>query len=63
MTFYEIDPLLQQIRALVLELRQLEGDGADGTALATRRSELERLRSRLADLVNNDPTRDYGAAA
>jgi hypothetical protein len=56
MPLYEIDPLLQQIRALVLELRQLEGDGADGLALAARRRELERLKSRLAELVSHDPT-------
>jgi hypothetical protein len=59
MPLYEIDGLLQQIRALVLELRQLEGDGADGNAVLTRRHELARLKSRLADLV----THDYSAAA
>jgi hypothetical protein len=52
---YEIDALLHQIRVLVLELRQLEGDGADGPALAARRHELGRLRSRLAELVSDDP--------
>ena len=55
MPLHELDSLLQQIRALVLELRQVEGDGADGPALAARRRELERLRSRLAELVSNDP--------
>jgi hypothetical protein len=63
MTFREIDPLLQQIRVLALELRQLEGDGADGLALAARRRELQHLKSRLADLVSHDPTHDYSAAA
>jgi hypothetical protein len=63
MPLYEIDSLLQQIRALVLELRQLEGDGADGLALAMRRRELAHLKARLADLVSHDPTLDYSAAA
>ena len=52
----EIDRLLQQIRALVLELHRLEGDGVDGLAVASRRRELERLKSRLADLVSHDPS-------
>jgi hypothetical protein len=51
----EIDMLLQQIRALVLELRRLEGDGVDGIALTARRRELERLKVRLAELVSHDP--------
>ena len=55
MSLHEIEPLLQRIRALVLELRQLEGDGADGPALAARRRELGLLRSRLAELVSDDP--------
>lgn len=50
----EIDALLQQIRALVLELRRLEGDGVDGITLTARRRELERLKSRLAELVSHD---------
>jgi hypothetical protein len=56
MPLREVEPLLQQIRALVLELQQLEGDGVDAIALAARRRELERLRSRLALLVSHDPT-------
>jgi hypothetical protein len=52
----EIDALLQQIRALVLELRRLEGDGVDGIALTARRREIERLKTRLADLISHDPT-------
>jgi hypothetical protein len=52
----EIDGLLQQIRALVLELRRLEGDGVDGLALTARRRKLEALKSRLADLVSHDPS-------
>ena len=52
----DIDTLLTQIRALVLELQQLEGDGLDGTALSPRRTELRRLKSRLADLVSHDRT-------
>ena len=43
-----INPLLQQIRARVLELRQLEGDGADGPTLATRKREVEWLAALLA---------------
>jgi hypothetical protein len=52
---HDVEPLLQQIRDLVLELQQLEGDGVDGMTLAARRRELELLRSRLAELVNHDP--------
>jgi hypothetical protein len=52
----EIDALLQQIRALVLELRRLEGDGVDGIALTARSREIERLKVRLADLISHDPT-------
>jgi hypothetical protein len=55
MPMQEIDGLLQQIRALVLELRRLEGDGVDGIALTARRRELRRLKSRLAELVSHDP--------
>jgi len=52
----DIDTLLTQIRALVLELQQLEGDGLDGIALSPRRAELRQLKSRLADLVSHDRT-------
>ena len=52
----DIDALLVQIRALVLELHQLEGDGLDGIALTPRRVELRRLKSRLADVVSHDRT-------
>jgi len=52
----DIDALLVQIQALVLELHQLEGDGLDGIALTPRRVELRRLKSRLADLVSHDRT-------
>ena len=52
----DIDALLGQIRALVLELQQLEGDGLDGIALSPRKAELRRLKSRLADLVSHDRT-------
>lgn len=55
MRLREVEPLLQQIRALVLELQQLEGDGADAVTLAARRRELERLRSHLSALVSHDP--------
>lgn len=50
----EIDALLGQIRALVLELHQLEGDGLDGLALSPHKVELRRLKSRLAELVSHD---------
>jgi len=56
MPAHDIDTLLNQIRALVLELQQLEGDGVDGIALTPRRAELRRLKSRLADLVSHDRT-------
>jgi len=52
----DIDALLVQIRALALELHQLEGDGLDGIALTPRRVELRRLKSRLADVVSHDRT-------
>lgn len=51
----EIDALLQQIRALVLKLHRLEGDGVDGIALTARRRKLRQLKSRLAELVSHDP--------
>jgi hypothetical protein len=52
----EIEKLLQQIRAVVLELRRLEGDGVDGITLTARRREIERLKARLADVISHDPT-------
>ena len=52
----DIDALLTQIRALVLELHQLEGDGLDAVVLSPRRAELRQLKSRLADLVSHDRT-------
>jgi hypothetical protein len=55
MGLHDVEPVLQQIRALVLELQQLEGDGADAVTLATRRRQLEHLRSSLAELVSHDP--------
>ncbi|HEX3267304.1 MAG TPA: hypothetical protein VHQ98_04890 [Gaiellaceae bacterium] len=63
MALHNIDPLLEKIRTLVVETQQLEGDGADETALAVRRHELAQLKSLLADVVSHDPTRDYSAAA
>jgi hypothetical protein len=50
----EIEALLRQIRAVVLELRRLEGDGVDGLLVMARRREVERLKSRLAELVSRD---------
>ncbi len=55
MPIREIDALLQQIRTVVLELHRLEGDGVDGLVVNARRREVERLKSRLADLVSHDP--------
>jgi hypothetical protein len=55
MQLHDVDPLLQQIRDLVLELQQLEGDGADAMTLAARTRELEQLRSLLAKVVSHDP--------
>lgn len=63
MALHKIDPLLERIRTLVVETEQLEGDGADHTALAARRHELAQLKSLLADVVSHDPTHDYSAAA
>jgi hypothetical protein len=51
----ELEAVLLEIRTVVLELRRLEGDGLDGLALASRRQELDGLRSRLAELVTRDP--------
>jgi len=59
MTLHEIDPLLERIRMLVVETEQLEGDGADETALAVTRHELSQLKSLLATVVRHD----YSAAA
>jgi hypothetical protein len=55
MPIREIDALLHQIRTVVLELRRLEGDGVDGLVVRARKREVERLKSRLADLVSHDP--------
>ena len=63
MALHDIDPLLEKIRTLVLETQQLEGDGADGPALATRRHELAQMKSLLAKIVSHDPERNYSAAA
>jgi hypothetical protein len=54
MPSYELEPLLQQIRARVLELRQLEGDGADRASLAVRWDEINRLKARLAAVVGRE---------
>jgi hypothetical protein len=63
MALHDIDPLLERIRTLVLETQQLEGDGADETALAVPRHELAQLKTLLAKVVSHDPTHDYSAAA
>ncbi|HEY2939060.1 MAG TPA: hypothetical protein VGJ27_04545 [Gaiellaceae bacterium] len=63
MALHEIDPLLDRIRTLVLETQQLEGDGADETALADRRHQLAQLKSVLAKVVSHDPEHGYSAAA
>jgi hypothetical protein len=63
MALHKIDPLLERIRTLVAETQQLEGDGADETALAGRRHELAQLKSLLANVVSHDPRHDYSAAA
>jgi hypothetical protein len=63
MALHEIDPLLEKIRTIVDETRQLEGDGADESVLAGRRHELAQLKSLLANVVSHDPTHDYSAAA
>jgi hypothetical protein len=55
MQIREIDLLLQQIRAAVLELRTLEGDGVDRIVVTARRREVDRLKSRLSELVSHDP--------
>jgi hypothetical protein len=63
MALREIDPLLERIRILVAETQQLEGDGADETALGVRRHELAQLKSLLANVVSHDPTHNYRTAA
>jgi hypothetical protein len=63
MALHEIDPLLERIRTLVLETQQLEGDGADETALGVRRHELAQLKSLLANVVSHDPAHNYRTAA
>jgi hypothetical protein len=56
---YELEAILLEIRTVVLELRRLEGDGLDGLVVASRRQQLDGLKSRLAELVS----RDSGLAA
>jgi hypothetical protein len=63
MALHEIDPLLERIRTLVAETQQLEGDGADETALGVHRHELAQLKSLLANVVSHDPTHNYRTAA
>ena len=63
MALHNIDPLLEKIRTLVEETQQLEGDGADETALGVRRHELAQLKSLLANVVSHDPTHDYHRTA
>ncbi len=63
MALHEIDPLLERIRTLVAETQQLEGDGADETALSQPRHEIAQLKSLLAKVVSHDPAHDYHAAA
>ena len=63
MALHEIDPLLEKIRTLVVETQQLQGDGADETALDARRHELAQLKSLLANVVSHDPTLDYHRTA
>ena len=63
MALHEINPLLERIRTLVVETQQLEGDGADETALGVRRHELAQLKSLLATVVSHDPTHNYRTAA
>jgi hypothetical protein len=55
MPAHELDAVLLRIRTVALELRRLEGDGLDGSALLPRRCELAALESRLAELISRDP--------
>ena len=48
----ELEAVLLEIRTVVLELRRLEGDGLDGLVVASRRQQLDGLKSRLAELVS-----------
>jgi hypothetical protein len=63
MALHELDPLLDNIRALVADIDQLEGDGVDEPLLAARRRQLAHLKSLLAKVVTHDATHDYSAAA
>jgi hypothetical protein len=63
MGFHDIDPLLERIRTVVAETEQLEGDGADETALAAPRHELAQLKSLLAKAVSREAVYDSSAAA
>jgi hypothetical protein len=51
---YELEAILLEIRTVVLELQRLEGDGLDGLVVASRRQQLNGLKSRLAELVSRD---------
>ena len=54
MPSYELEAILLEIRTVVLELHRLEGDGLDGLVVASRREQLNGLKSRLAELVSRD---------
>ena len=56
----ETDRLLRQIGTLVRETESLRRAGASRKAVDARWREIDRLKSRLADLVRRDPTGGEG---
>ena len=52
----ESEHLLRRIGTLVRETESLRRSGASGKAVDARRREIDRLKSRLADVVRRDPT-------
>ena len=63
MALHELDPLLDNIRALVADIDQLEGDGVDEPVVAARRRELAQLKSLLAKAVSREARESLSAAA
>jgi hypothetical protein len=60
---HEVTRLLERIRTLTLELRQLEQRGVTGPVVEAKKRLMERLRWRLAAAVRRTVAGEVGAAA
>jgi hypothetical protein len=60
---HEVAHLLQRIRALTHELRELEQHGITGSVVEAKRRLLDQLRSRLATLAPRTVAGGLGAAS